>query len=351
MGGAKGRRRGVESVQGCPGRRAWWIGLGLVLLLTSAPAGATLPVSLTPSAVSIAQGSSFAIEVRIGGLDDRALRAWDLSLSFDPALLSLTGVSFGSELGTPCPPGDAQGSCRAATLTRGVPQNPPGRVSLAALSFLSDLSAQANEFRLATLTFTAQAAGSSTIALSAGEFTELITSDLGNPEAIALESPGVPAPVAVTVQPPPPVDCECAIKKIKAPGGGVVAKLNNTSPPSPGEGSIKNRDVTLQLEAAGADCGTGTNAVVTIEATDPDGDPVIGTPITNPSVFCPAGSVAEFTAPVVYTPANCPGDTGPDPGESRELGPVRITARVVASVSGAEDFTSVTRNIECRPTQ
>jgi len=67
----------------------------LVLLLGAAPAQAIL-LAFTPSSQTVVSGSTASVSLSIAGLDGAtALGGFDLDLSFNPAILSLLGMSFG----------------------------------------------------------------------------------------------------------------------------------------------------------------------------------------------------------------------------------------------------------------
>jgi len=67
----------------------------LVLLLGAAPAQAIL-LAFTPSSQTVASGSLASVSLSITGLDGSiALGGFELDLGFNPAILSLRGVSFG----------------------------------------------------------------------------------------------------------------------------------------------------------------------------------------------------------------------------------------------------------------
>lgn len=108
---------------------------------------------------SIEVGEPLVVDVFVSGLVDgtEALRAFDLDLGFDAAILDLGSVSFDVFLGTP---GLMPGPGVQALVSSGEPQ--PGVVDAAATSLLSSASLHALQpasFRLLSVAFTAIAPG------------------------------------------------------------------------------------------------------------------------------------------------------------------------------------------------
>jgi hypothetical protein len=136
--------------------------LPLMLVISLSPAiGAT--IALAPSASVVMLGESFDLDVVISGLGAGApssVSAFDLTLSFAPAILSVDGVSFGLSLGNPA----LFEALTGFTIS-------PGSVNLAEVSLLSaaDLDVlQPASFTLATLSFEALAVGMTTVAFVPG---------------------------------------------------------------------------------------------------------------------------------------------------------------------------------------
>ena len=82
---------------------------GLVMLATLACnailLGGTVSVTIVPPSQSVAQGQPVTVDVDVSGLGNPpSVGAFDLTVSFDPALLLPTGVIFGSFLGDPTIP-------------------------------------------------------------------------------------------------------------------------------------------------------------------------------------------------------------------------------------------------------
>ncbi len=145
----------------------------LVLLLGAAPAQAIL-LAFTPSSQTVATGSPATVSLSIAGLagSATALGGFDLDLSFNPAILSLRGVSFGDpglgdqlDLGgfssVICSPGYDSSAFCPADLTGGM-------VNLLELSLNAPdvLNAfQADSFVLATFLFDTLSPGQSTLSV------------------------------------------------------------------------------------------------------------------------------------------------------------------------------------------
>src|SRR5262247_434961 len=126
--------------------------LASVVLALPGPAHA-FTIALQPSSATAAPQSLIDVEIAILGLGDGAppsLRAFDIDVSFAPALFRLDAVSFGSDLG-------ASGQVLEDWNDLG------GSVDVAATSLLSSAALQANQpgnFVLATLRFTTLQVGS-----------------------------------------------------------------------------------------------------------------------------------------------------------------------------------------------
>jgi hypothetical protein len=140
--------------------------LGALLLgtLLAAPAAA-LSIQVRPSSQRVGLGGAVEVAVALSGLGDLAapsLSTYDLELSFDAARLAFEGASFGDPL-----LGDPLDVLGLGSVTS-VGELSPGRVELFALSLDSpaDLERlQRGDFTLATVRFTAVAAGTSAIAV------------------------------------------------------------------------------------------------------------------------------------------------------------------------------------------
>lgn len=124
-----------------------------LLLALSSQCRASVIVSISPSSQTVPLGGTVNIDVNVSGLGGgTALGTFDVDLLFDSALLSFNLATFGNQL-------DLFGLGSIQSVTPG-----PGSVNIFELSLdsITDLNTlQATQFRLATLTFTTLALGSS----------------------------------------------------------------------------------------------------------------------------------------------------------------------------------------------
>ena len=75
--------------------------LFLVLAGVIASAGA-ITVTLIPPSAPVSAGATISTDVNIAGLSNPpSVGAFDLTISYDPSLLTFTGVTFGVKLGDP----------------------------------------------------------------------------------------------------------------------------------------------------------------------------------------------------------------------------------------------------------
>lgn len=168
--------------------RGWTgtVAAAVVAALAAAPASA-VSIALAPATVTPEPGATFAVELRVAGLGEGAapsLGAFDVTLSFDPAAVAFTSVSFDEFLGTI--PAQA-----FADFTPGA-----GTLALASFSLLPTAALDAlqpGSFRLATIVFEAVGAGPSAIDVTAA----LLGDGFGGRLALAT------APIGVQVQPIP----------------------------------------------------------------------------------------------------------------------------------------------------
>ena len=132
---------------------------------------------MRPAAARAAAGGAFSVVVVISGLAELspslALTDFDLDVSYNPLLMSATGVSFGTGLGSPP---DIAGS----DLTTA------GLIDLFAVSFADYATLrglQGDAFTLATLTFLALAPGTDSLAFVQDGFfkVDMINADDQNP--------------------------------------------------------------------------------------------------------------------------------------------------------------------------
>jgi len=134
--------------------------LGLVIFLASLQ-GPLWPavLSFSPSSQTASGGQTVTVDIVISGLSAGAppsVGAFDLDVSFDPAILLPIDVTFGSFLGTP----------GIDALTDFLLS--PGVVDLAEVSLLAPINLDAHpaSFSLATLSFVAVGVGTSPLAFS-----------------------------------------------------------------------------------------------------------------------------------------------------------------------------------------
>ena len=153
--------------------------VGFSGLLRASPAPA-ISLDLVPSSVTVVAGYSLSVAVVISGLvagGPPSVGAFDLTVSFNPAILSPTGVTFGLFLGNP-------GLLEALTGFNFL----AGLVEFAEVSLLSpsDLDAlQPASFTLATLSFTALASGTTILS-----FSEIIVDDAFGNKLLPVPEPG-----------------------------------------------------------------------------------------------------------------------------------------------------------------
>lgn len=131
----------------------------LIAVLSGSMAGAA-SISVLPSASSVVEGSSIAVDLTIEGLGAGAapsVGVFDIEVSFDPTIVGLGSVTYGDQLDLA-----GFGSIQATT------EIAPGRSNLFELSLdpaaLLD-SSQAGSFVLATIVFDALTLGTTEIDL------------------------------------------------------------------------------------------------------------------------------------------------------------------------------------------
>jgi hypothetical protein len=132
-----------------------------VASLCMASAANAITLSVIPQSPSVNLGDLLAVDVVAAGLLDGAapsIGTYDLNLSYDASLLSLAGVTFGTGL-------DVRGLGSLQDTSAGT----PGLANVFELSFdtVDDLNQlQLDAFRLFTLTFHADAVGTSALTLT-----------------------------------------------------------------------------------------------------------------------------------------------------------------------------------------
>ena len=151
----------------------------LLIGMLSAPLQAAPILELVPDASTVDVGGDVSVDVRISDLAGGIVSAYSLFVAFDPSVLAVTDVRFGTGLGDGatglfCDPVFFPCALQASTL----PSDPGGTSGLAAfseLSFLFDSELEilqgGSALTLATLSFSALAAGAS--ALSFADFSPL----------------------------------------------------------------------------------------------------------------------------------------------------------------------------------
>jgi hypothetical protein len=137
-----------------------------LVVVGGAPAGA-VTLALVPSAVAVAVGGNFDLDLVVGGLGDGvapSLGGFDVALSFDSDLLSLDSVQLGALLGDE----NAFESFSDVVFAT-------GSVSIAQTSFLDALvldGIQPASFTIASLSFTAIAAGTSAVGFASASLAD-----------------------------------------------------------------------------------------------------------------------------------------------------------------------------------
>lgn len=173
--------------------------LGLIILCGYSSQVWAVSLSVVPSATEVQVGDSVDVSVRISGLTAGAspsLGAFDLTLFFEPTIVSFDSIVFGDPvLGDQL---DAPGGFSPGSLTI------PGSGSVSFIEISGDPSAdlntfQANEFTLATLTFTAIGLGLSPLDLiiNPGGLSTELGSALTGPTVNNAAVSAVPEPASV----------------------------------------------------------------------------------------------------------------------------------------------------------
>lgn len=163
------------------------LGLGL-----AAPAAA-IQIVVTPPVDTAFVGGTLAFDVRVEDLGDEIVAAFDLDFTFDPAVLSFDGLTFGASFGGP------------AGSFSGYETPAPGLVDLFLFSILPDdvlAAAQGGSALLARLTFTGLAPGSSPMRVLGPESDPFFALD--GREAASLELESIGAALAVVSERPVP---------------------------------------------------------------------------------------------------------------------------------------------------
>ncbi len=129
--------------------------VGSVCLVGMSTAWA-VSLEFAPVTQTVELSDPVMVDVVISGLTaggDPSVGSFDLDVTYDPGVLTATGVTFGPHLG------DGLDSLQAVVLA-------PGVVDFSELSFLFDLSAQPASFTLATVSFATAGVGVSALTFS-----------------------------------------------------------------------------------------------------------------------------------------------------------------------------------------
>lgn len=132
-------------------------------------------------------GSSVVVTISISGLDDpvpQSLAVFDIDLGFDPAILALTGVSYGHGLDV-LSLGSLQFTTESFNLVNLL------EISLDDAATLDAL--QGNAFQLAELTFSTIGIGSSDLVLTLNA--------LGDPDGVSMSAQAIDGSVEVVAPP------------------------------------------------------------------------------------------------------------------------------------------------------
>ena len=168
--------------------------LGLSLLVGVLGCSWTTPslafnISFAPAAQTVKAGDSFTLDIVVSGLEvaapEEIVSAYDLDVTYNAALFSATGVTFGASLGL---------SLQDSVLTAGL-------VDLAEVSLESDVflaGLQGDSVTLATLSFLALGKGNGLFSFIFNEFNDL----KGNNAGVLELTPGT-AEVQVGAVPEP----------------------------------------------------------------------------------------------------------------------------------------------------
>jgi hypothetical protein len=131
-------------------------------------------LSFVPSSSSITMGDSIDIDILLSDLGGLYVGAFDFDVTFNDAILSFDSYSLTDNLGR-ISLGDAD-DWSFGDLGFGT-------INIAEISWLGDLSFQADSFTMATLSFTARTAGSSTLGFGFANISDdlggLITATIG----------------------------------------------------------------------------------------------------------------------------------------------------------------------------
>ncbi len=133
---------------------------GLLAGLFAAQGAQALSLSLDPTVLSLPLGSAFAYDVRISDLGAEILSTYDIDVSFDASILSLSSVTFGTAMNLGTDSGNH-------IWTPGAVPGTANLVDTAVAPEADMLAGQADSFVLFRLNFTGIGVGSSSIGLTA----------------------------------------------------------------------------------------------------------------------------------------------------------------------------------------
>lgn len=138
--------------------------LGVIILLSTKPVSA-ISIGFNPINPNVNLGTPVGVALTISGLGDAtapSLGTFDLDVSFDPTILSLSGVTYGDPV-----LGDQLDLFGLGSLTATTPGAGSANLFELSFDFPDDLNnLQAGNFTLATLTFDTLALGTSPLNLS-----------------------------------------------------------------------------------------------------------------------------------------------------------------------------------------
>jgi hypothetical protein len=177
---------------------ARWLGVAVVTAALWMPRPAlAITIGFDPASQVVAVGDPADVELRISGLGSSAapsLGVYDLTVSFDPGVLSLSGISFGDPV-----LGDQLDLFALGSVTDVVAGTGAVRLFELSLDLASDLDAlQADAFTLVRLTFDTLQVGTSSLQTSVAALGDAY----GAPLSATLESgqvAAVPEPQAALV--------------------------------------------------------------------------------------------------------------------------------------------------------
>ena len=156
----------------------------LITIVVFATQSSAAMVSMSPAIQEVAINDTVLVDVVISGLENLDVGAFDLDLGFDDTVLAYAGYSLGDQLGN-VSLGEAI-DMSSGDLGSGI-------VDFAEVSWISDLSFQADSIVVVTVSFTAVAEGSSGLNISIDElgdnFGDPITASVNNGSVVVVPEP------------------------------------------------------------------------------------------------------------------------------------------------------------------